>query len=165
MARPRSKAIEFAAGVHLTISASIIIFGIGVPPIWQGVVGVCSALEGHFGLMELSLKRIEIFMTGLILNATLGIVLGWVAIRQQTYAECTSQFEGVAVRREQNFTFTFDGVVQDCKTSYKMYAYVEFGTAVMSITCFLIALFGYFSLRRGERQRSRDAEVFLFTRD
>lgn len=158
-----SAVIQFCSAVHLTVSCSIIIFGIGVPPIWQGLVGVVTALEGHFGIVQSNLDRVLIFLAGLGVNTALAVSLGYLALKPSTYSDCTSQFEGVAVRKEQNFTFTFDGIVADCETSYRMYAFVQFGTAVISFFCLMLSALAYLSLVRGTRRRRNDAETYLFT--
>lgn len=155
--------IQFCAAIHLTVSSSIIIFGIGVPPIWQGLLGVVAAMEGHFGIIQGQMRRVFIFLIALVLNVALGFLLGMLALEKQTYSECETQFQGQAVRKEQNFTFTFTGVVQNCAFSYKMYAFVQFGTGVISFACLLLSTIAYVSLLRKRSSRAINAETFLFS--
>ncbi|GBG26952.1 DNA annealing helicase and endonuclease ZRANB3 [Hondaea fermentalgiana] len=154
--------VQLCAAIHLTISSSIIIFGIGVPPIWQGLLGVVMALEGHFGIVQAQPMRVLFFIVALLLNVAMGFLLGMLALKKQTYSECT--IEGQAVRKEQNFTFVFEGNVQNCAFSYQMYAYVQFGTGIISFVCLLLTSLAYLSIRK-RISRSRSAEAFLFSPD
>mmetsp|Transcript_16399 Transcript_16399/g.30023 ORF Transcript_16399/g.30023 Transcript_16399/m.30023 type:complete len:129 (-) Transcript_16399:2527-2913(-) len=112
--------IKVCAGLHLTVSSSIVIFGIGIPPIWQGVIGILTSLEGVHGAQQGMPTRVFIFLLGLFINVILGVQLGLQALTEETYADCSSTIEGVAVRQEQNLTIFFDGIVMDCAVSFRV---------------------------------------------
>mmetsp|Transcript_12874 Transcript_12874/g.20834 ORF Transcript_12874/g.20834 Transcript_12874/m.20834 type:complete len:166 (-) Transcript_12874:627-1124(-) len=151
---------KIASLLHLTVSSSIIIFGIGAPPIWQGLVGIIAALEGYFGITQQDHRRVVIFILGLAINAIVGGVLGMIAKTEQAIQECNQLSQATATRKEQTFTLTLDGFVSDCTFSYQMYAYVEIGTAILSTLSFFVVLSAYlFAMKPNVRQS--DGETFI----
>jgi len=132
--------INYGCLLYLAFSGSIIFYGIGLWPIYQGTVGILTSLEGYFGSLYRNKHRVMYFMYGNVINVIWAMILGVTAFMSSENANCykfdtiSSNDDGIKLS---------DRALQDCSTAYQLYAWIQIGYGGFS---FLLVLFTWYCL-------------------
>jgi hypothetical protein len=164
-------AIQICAALYLTLSASILILGIGVVAIWQGLLGLIAAMEGLHGASEGDPFRVSIFMLAVVANFVMSIFVAFNSIQSKGETECKAQVSysqsysssGSSVGGGSVQNLTFSGFIIDCSLSYLLYGWIQLACAIASAGIFFFTFFAWLSLRRSLESRSSEATFLLST--
>lgn len=119
----------------LVSSVSIMLFGIGVPPIWQGVIGIIASFEGLNGAETMNLFRLYIFVVGIIIYGVLSFSFGLSAYYGNVFSiDC--KVPAVLSDADKSILGNF----QTCQDSIRLYALVQLlaGTALSIVLLLLV---------------------------
>ena len=157
--------IKLCAGLHLLVSVTMVIFGRGVAPIWQGLFGTIFSIEGYQGATELQPNRVRMFLASLFVSVAVSAWLGVEAMQNDKPVECQDTFTLRKVVRASldNGTFSGNDDVQSniyynisCLTSYDLYAYLELlGGACLGVVLIISVALSMEELRSATRIRSK----------
>jgi hypothetical protein len=164
--------IKMSSGLHLSVSTSIVIFGIGVPPIWQGVLGMIFSMEGYHGVASYNTTRVKLFILGLIFSIVISCAIGVLAVLGtplgvvNPVVECENGATGSATLGNEE-TFTFISQDNPCAASYQMFGFVELLSGVLSITLFFVVTASFGSMKREcqalKLAKENDFERFFYS--
>mmetsp|Transcript_4732 Transcript_4732/g.5461 ORF Transcript_4732/g.5461 Transcript_4732/m.5461 type:complete len:180 (-) Transcript_4732:902-1441(-) len=157
---------RFTASIYFVSSAALIIFGVSVPPVWQGLLGMLVSMEGFYGAMSLDLHRIRLFMVGLAVGSILSLVFGVLALRGHAFVECTVNLDELELFDPIEVA-GIDSSSQDCLSAVQLYAQVQLFSAAAIAVLLLVFIFpAYRQIRRGVlaaslNRKEKELECFL----
>ena len=117
--------IKLCAATHLLLSVTVVIFGRGVQPIWQGLWGVVFAIEGYQGATHYQPNRVFAFLASLVVSVAFSAYVGILAIQNDTPDECTEKYELKQVMGSTTEATGENFISDACRTSYRIFAYLE----------------------------------------
>jgi len=168
---------KLTAAIYMVSSCSMILFGIGIPPIWQGLVGILVSLEGFYGAISLDVSRVRLFMLGLALNGCIvSLVLGVLALKGISFVDCgfdlTDELINSGLFGPADFSnTTANADFENCLNATRLYAQVQLFTGVaVAVLLLFFMLPAYREINRGVRAAKRDnkekeLETFIYNLD